>query len=585
MRMRRFVYVLCIVSLVLVSGCSSEYTRSESPSSDWSRGLLVGTSDIRHPVALQVDAQGAAHLVWHEAPSEADETFRYVRLNRQGQVVLDRRLTITQPKPRRPQLLVDQADQLHLAWLSRHGHTQRLYHTLIDQEGRLVESVRVSREEDVSSFQMYLSGAGELAFVWSGQHGDAPPTIFQSSLEAEEAPAELVRDGIDPAVLVDRSGLTHLTWLRARGYSARDVYYATLGEEGLVPPDGVRISNFNYAESAVYYGPVIGADDQYLYILWSIQNMGGGLTPADAFAYYISFQKGEAEFISPRRFNLPSATHPDYVDYESPYTIDQLANLPSSPTGTNFVNAPSTVRRQAADLPVTLSLVVESASKSAMRIAMVMLSEGRVRGYQLASKTSNASVLSSLVADPEGNLHLAWIDVGGFSTYKIYYATTAPEARAWLDRVTTSDVAREAGDLVWGVLSGIGLSLVAMLWSILPAIWLVVFYLFSRVEHLDQLAAKISLAVAIVLYVASKLLFMPGLLAAGTPFLYQVPVEMRNTLTLAIPILVLLLAFVALYIYLRRSEEPGLFMAYVVFALSDSVLTAALYAPRFFNPE
>ncbi len=581
---RRFAYALLIIVLTLLSGCRPEYTRSASPSSDWSRGLLLGTSDIKQPVALQADAQGNVHLLWHETPAGGQERLHYIQLNKQGRVTLDKPLNIPHLKPRRQQLLVDQTNRLHLAWLSRTGSTQKLYHTLIDKEGQLAEPTAISREEDVSSFQMYVSGEGNISFVWSGKDEKNPSAIFQTSLETAEVPTQIVEEGIDPAVVVDRTGLTHLTWLYDSSYSNRDVYYATLEEDQRFPLEGKRVSKFDYASSATYYGPIIGTDDQHIYILWSIQNMGGGLRPAEAFVYYVSFQKGTSEFLSPRLLKLPTTTRPDYTDHQSPYTISRLAILPSQFHTSDFTNAPATVQHQASELPITLSLIVESASKRSTQIAMVVLAEGELQGYQMANRTTNASILSTLAADPDGNLHLAWLDVGGYNNYKVHYATTAPEASAWLDRTTVSDVMDEAINLIWGMLSGIGLSLIAMMWNIIPAIWLVVFYLFSREEQLDRLAGQISLVVAIVLYVASKILFMPGLLAAGTPLLYQVPAEMRQALFLAVPILILLLAIAAIYVYWRRTEEPSLFKAYAIFAITDGLLTAVLYAPRFFNP-
>jgi hypothetical protein len=214
---------------------------------------------------------------------------------------------------------------------------------------------------------------------------------------------------------------------------------------------------------------------------------------------------------------------------------------------------------------------------------MVVLSNGEPVGYQLINNTSNASVLSTVVADADANLHLAWLDVGGFGRYKVYYATTAPEARRWLNRTTPGDIARAAADLAFGVLSGLGLAFLGLTWNVLPVLTIVLFYIIGRQEHLDLLTPKIGLGIAIALYIASKAYFIPGLLTAGTPFLYAVPVELRLILMVAVPVLILLLAFGAIYIYVRRAEEPTLFKAYLFFTLTDLLLTAALYGPRFFS--
>jgi hypothetical protein len=84
-----------------------------------------------------------------------------------------------------------------------------------------------------------------------------------------------------------------------------------------------------------------------------------------------------------------------------------------------------------------------------------------------------------------------------------------------------------------------------------------------------------------------KTLFLPGLLAGGTPFVYIVPEAVAPLMSTLIPTSILVLALIGLIIYLRRStgEAPALFKAYLVFALIDSGLTAIVYAPRFFNPR
>jgi hypothetical protein len=225
----------------------------------------------------------------------------------------------------------------------------------------------------------------------------------------------------------------------------------------------------------------------------------------------------------------------------------------------------------------------ESASKSFMQLAMVVLSNGEPVGYQLINRTPNASVLCTIVADADANLHLAWLDVAGFRRYKVYYATTAPQAREWLDRTTLGDIARGGADLAFGVVSGLGLAFLGLTWNVLPVLTIIIFYIVGRQEHLDLLTPKIGLGVAIALYIASKAYFIPGLLTAGTPFLYAVPAEMRTLLMYGVPVLVLLLALGSITVYVRRAEEPSLLKAYLFFAVTDGLLTAALYGPRFFS--
>ncbi len=590
--MRKFQSVLRIVFLVsmsvlLLSGCSVKSDRSDKPSGDWSRGLLLGRTDTKQSVALQVDADKHVHLAWCTSSANAGDALHYVHLDEQGQVLINKSLGINLPNPRKPQLLVDRENNLHLSWLSRIEDQQRLYHVLIDQNGQPTLPLLLSREgENVDSFQMYLSAAGEIAFVWSSQ----PETeneekgIFHLVLHDASSPALLISRGIDPFVLVDNSGTTHLAWLYEKGLSNSDVYYATLEGSQVVPDGGQKLTNLKFAGSAVYYGPIIGADTNNIYVIWSVQNLGGGLTPTAAHAFYVSFEPGKPALTNPSSIGLPAQSMPEYADYASPYGYGKLLLLPPRVYGSDFVNAPAAVRSQESELPVALSLMVTSRSESTIQLAMVVFSEGQPIGYQLVSNTPNASVFSTLVADADSNLHGAWIDTAGFRQYDIYYASTSPEAKMWLDRTSSDDIVLGAADLVWGIISGIGLLPIVVMWNFPPLMWVILFYMFSGCEYLGRTGTKIGLLVSIIIYCASKLLLLPGL-STGTPFLYQVSSDLRASLTTAIPVTILLLALAAIYIYARRSKKATIFKAYLLFSLTDGLLTVLLYAPGFFNPR
>jgi len=588
--MKKICQVLLIVFLVsttvlLLSGCSVQSDRSDKPSGDWSRGLLLGRTAAKQPVALQVDADKHVHLVWCETTADRKEALHYAHLNEQGQVMVNQPLGLHLPNPRRAQLLVDRENNLHLVWLSRAEGQQSLYHVLIDQDGRPAQPLLLSREgEDVDSFHTYLSAEGETAFVWSSQPENEQKGIFHLVLHDVSSPTLLIPQGIDPFVLIDNAGTTHLAWLYEKGISARDIYYATLEGSHVVPDGGQKLTDFEFAESAVYYGPIIGADTNNLYVLWAVQNLGGGLTPTAAYAFYVSFEPGKPSLTNPSSISLPTETMPEYADHASPYGYSKLALLPPWVYSSDFVNAPAVVSSQKNELPVALSLMIASRSESTIQLAMVVFSEGQPIGYQLASNTLNASVLSTLVADSDSNLHVAWIDTAGFRQYDIYYASTSPEAKMWLDRTSSDDIVLGAADLVWGIISGIGLLPIVAIWNFPPLIWVVLFYMFSGREYLERMGTKIGLLVSIIIYCASKLVLLPGL-STGTPFLYQVSSDLRTTLAMAIPVIILLLALAAIYIYARRSERATIFKAYLVFSLTDGLLTVLLYAPGFFNPR
>ena len=59
----KLLFVSLIVSLLLVSGCSSAYERSKKPAGDWSRGLLLGESNIKQEIGRASCRERVCHRV------------------------------------------------------------------------------------------------------------------------------------------------------------------------------------------------------------------------------------------------------------------------------------------------------------------------------------------------------------------------------------------------------------------------------------------------------------------------------------------------------------------------------------------
>ena len=580
---RPITITVALLLVILLAGCNVESDRTEKPGPDWSRALYLGRANLRQPPALQVDAQGHVHIAWYGGD------LYYAHLDPEAKILSNTALDLEPPNPRRPQLLVDGQDQVHLVWLSRKGDYQQLYHCLVGSAGETGEPVMLSQEKaNVTSFKPYLTADKTAAVVWVSEDDLGNKAIVHASPERPGETTVLLEGVIDPYVLVDASGTTHLAWMEERGFTSRTIYYAaiegdldSLGERAIA---GTRLADFEFAESAVYYGPVIGLDDETVYVLWSEQNLGGGLTPTAAFSYYVAFPFGQPALTRPQTIGLPTNARPEYENYSSAYGLAELDLL--SPVdlryGSDFVNTPTTVSSQAGELPVAFSLMTASQASSEIQLATIVLSGGEQVGYQLASKTTNASLMPTLESDAEQNLHLAWIDTAGFRQYDVYYATLAPQARRWLDRTSTDDLVLGAAGILFGILSGIGLLPIAGIWSFPPTIWIVLFYIFSGKEELERRGAKIGLGIGVLIYIGMKVLLLPGLFA-GTPFLHLFSPALAVTIGIAVPAVILLLALLVVYIYAWRAERATIFRAFFLFVLVDVALTLVLYAPGFFG--
>lgn len=582
-RATRICLYLCILAALLLSACAAEPDRSEKPGPDWSRGLRLGQASLRQPVALAVDAEGSAHMAWY------NDTLYYAHLDDGAQVLRNEALTVETPLPRRPQLLTDGVGHVHLAWLSRQGDIQRLYHRVLYPTEAAGPARLLSQEgEDVRSYTMYRAANGGVAFLWGSQGAAGASGLVHVSLDAPSDRAVLATEGLDPYAVVDRAGTVHVAWFGQRALTAYDVYYATLQESttglGLAPAEGLKLTDFAVAESALLYGPLIGLDTETVYVLWAEQNVGGGLTPTSAFSRYVAFPIDSPAPASARLVGLPTSTRPQYGPVQSAYGLSRLR--PLSPddvaTGSDFVSAPAVPTTQLEQLAVAYSLMTESEATREIQIATVVFADGEPVGYQLASRTGNASVVPSIVADADKHLHLAWIDTAGFGDYEVYYASTAPETRRWLDRTTTEDVLQRAAGVLFGVLSGVGLLPIAGIWSFPAVVWVVIFFIATGKEDMDRRATQIGFAVAVLIYAVIKMLLMPGLFS-GTPFLEQVPQAWRTPLGIAVPLALLGIALLAVYLYVRRAQRATIFKAILILAGVDVALTLVLYAPGFFG--
>ena len=607
---RRFArYSILLAMLLILGGCDATPDRSDKPSPDWSRGLRVGVASFNQPVGLQVDGEGHAHLVWYAGTEEMGK-LQYAQLDDQAQIVVERDLDIPLPDPHRPQLLLDRQGNMHLAWLAGEGGPEggmkSLFHFLLDYNGEaLSEPTRLSPPgKEVKDYQMCLGQEGRIEVFWSAEEG-----IYYLGLDPQQVgdsnlPTLIVPQGTDPSAQVDRSGMIHLAWLQEPSPQVKELYYAAFQGFGQGPsPDevkGIKLTEFGKWVNVVLHGPVLGLDTEYVYIFWSLEH-GAGVRAGTARLYYASFPLGQASPLAPTLLRI-SNLEPVYTSSQGEYNYRWLT-YPLGGQGSDFLAMPSIVEGQQQptldELAVVFNVQVTfgvKASKSSIRdlettgpglkpeiqLAMAVFTKGKMKGYELAANTGSVSMRPNLVVDPASNLHLAWIDAAGFGRYDVYYATTSPEAKAWLDRTSPQDVLLKAAELGFGMLSGIALLPLAGFWVLPPLIWMGLFYLLAGEEELELKRVKLALGIAIALYLGAKLVFLPIFLF-HVPFLDQVPPQFSPALVFGVPLIILALALAAMYAYTRRTEEATLFRAFFVFALTDALLSLAIYAPSFFS--
>jgi hypothetical protein len=187
------------------------------------------------------------------------------------------------------------------------------------------------------------------------------------------------------------------------------------------------------------------------------------------------------------------------------------------------------------------------------------------------------------VIDERGNAHLVFLNAAGFGRYEVYYASTSDRVKANLDRVTVQDRANSFFGALWTLAPAMGFfPPVLLLWSFVSFVWVVVFYFVKTEGGLDRRPAQIALVVSILLYLAGKFILMPGVLFYA-PFLDRLPASLHFVTVLGTPLLTLLVALGALWLYFRCRPYRSLFLAWVIFVLTDAMLSMIIYMPQWLN--
>jgi len=321
------------------------------------------------------------------------------------------------------------------------------------------------------------------------------------------------------------------------------------------------LAQFSRATGVSLHGPALGLDANNVYIFWSLEKRGG-LGAGTASCYRLSFPLGQPSAREVSTVRIPPISNPLYIAREGAYNYRWLAP-PLGEWSSEFVHMPTPLGGQRSELAVALGVKVQPVSKAQLeqiaivqfheeafwpgdrgpvaigfgpqvQVALAIFADGELKGYQIATRTKAMSLQPSIAVDAASNLHLAWLETAGFWRFDIYYATTSPQAKAWLDRTSPQDVLLRAIDLGWGMLSGLTLVPFMVVW-IFP------------------------------------------------PLLERAPSRFASAIVLGVPLATLTLALTAVYAYARRARDGSLFRAFITFVLIDTFLSLTIYSLGLFG--
>ena len=585
--------VLILVAMMsLQVGCDLGAERSFRVASDWSRGATVGTSALSNPVSLCVDTGGSpVHLAW-VTEGGSGELLHYVQLDERADVVVDRDLEVPARHPHRLQLLSDGRGGTHLFWQdSLEGAPgPGLYYMRITSEGQPASyPIRLSLADvTVGSFSTGPNARGEIEIFWSSEDGDHPGiyNIILDSWGGFVSPNALIREGgRDPHFALAGDGTLHLTWMQKPSHEEHEIYYGTLSSADATLRGTTQVGFYSAGTGLVGYSPRIGLAGGEVYIFWSVERRGGGLTPPAAESFYVTFPKGEPESGQAQQIGIPRTANPSYSPVEGELSYSELA-APVGGTAAVYANSPfvyqvALVSQDGPKLPAAFATQLSTRNLDLIQITLTIWADGTLEGYQVAARTRSISLRPVLAVDSLGDFHLTWIDTGGFGEYQVYYATTSPEAKAVLNRITTRDVFSGVFNVLWGLGQAVSFFPVFFFWLFPPLVWIAVFSYIRVDDDLTRTPSKVALGIAFAIYFFTKFFLLPAGFMSYVPFIDQIPPPFDEWLMIGLPLIVLGLAILGSLLHARRSETKSLFAAFLVFALIDGVVSLAIYVPAY----
>jgi len=468
---------------------------------------------------MQLTPTGEVLLIW----PGTGESLLLVRVGANGEVLEDSLLPIAGASAHDPQMHVGADGRLHLLWRERRESGPAVHYALLEPDGTPVVGPQVLSDPTdwaLHAPQLAADTEGHVHILWTSRAG-----IEWVVLSAEGArlagPILLVPGGRYPAVQTDGSGRLHLAWQRALDANRRSIYYARLDSETgeLAAPQEVGRAFRSLGQRIE--GPVISLGLETVHVLW------GELGQSSGRIRHAFFPLGQPEQAQTGALQLARGQGPREM---RPLEGQQPLSL------------------------VTFSEFVPLSSGDLLpQVAVASLGPGWTP-EEIVTASEWPSVDPVLAADGGGNLHLVWLEPGGFEQYRVTYASTAPEVRRNYDAVTAWDVVNPVLTRIFR-LPMVIMALVPMLlrWVVIPFVGVIVYHLLTGDEWLDHALPRVVLVVTLALEVTLTLLMPLRIETASLE------------LTHVAPVVTAVIAGLILARFLLRPEDKSLFAAFLLF--------------------
>ena len=573
-----------VISIGILTSCSSSQESLWLKSPDWSRGAFIGNTKVVAPVSFVSGLNNNVYFLLVDLNEETTNySFSLVRMN-SGSDELDR-FTISPGEllnVKQPEILRDEDGNLRLFWIASEG----LYTLPVSEDGASIgEPVLLSGSDAVSSYDIAHSLDGNITLWYAGSRR-IPGIYSLSEFDGSAQGIVVDQDGTLVRLRYDEKGQLHTAWVHYPfGFEQSDVVY------GVYDP---AAQEFSTAYSPIFPLEVgttislddlaLGVDDTNVYFSWAT-NVHTGPLAGDIRANYATFPIGTSLPTTPQPVFAPMIYSLEFEDFSSDLKAGKRISL-------RGLDAPMTIKIQDFRTNVLpageVVLAVRSPAehlwrKTREQVNLVYFDNGSLSAYQPLTFTSTISTFPNVMIDQDGYVSLTWLEKETSSQHSVYFASTQPQMIDRFDTVSYNETLTVIYTVLFGMLIG------ALLAPIAAGVWLLapvfVLALFSFVSRLFPTKLKgflstlgVVAAVATVWYI--KLAIFP-LMMEYVPFsawVPNIPIVLGNILRVIVPLLTLAISGFTAWHYTYRQKNNSSLYFILIYVGVDALITTSIYA-------
>jgi len=606
--LRHFLLLLIVFLLVpWLAACSPVVEKGGKPPADWSRSMSLGGEAVGS-IGLSVDELGEnVHVVWPIRKGGV-EWLRYVKVDQTARIVFSRDLKFT-GELKAPRLSSALQGRTHLVWSSRSSSLEgwRLWHVLLDEAGNVTgkRSLVSTGDGSVGRYALAPDGKGGILVAWdAGQTGGLFVGRINPAGELISGPVMIASQGHSPVMDVDSQGWAHMAYL-----DGKVIHYAWMPVDDFEQASAEAVVDLAKGGTLgstgdILQGPAMGYAGEWIYLVWSVLSTSD-TESGSAIAEYVSFPAREPAQTNPERLLTLASQEKEYRDYRGSFGLTALGPPPvfsiaSQELGrevtmqseqhgdwvvvsggiSSFIMTPSAMIGDQDELAVAVAASQEFRLDEQMEITTLVFSEGGYRGYSVSSQTNRLSDNPVLAADSAGELYLVWRE--GSRGEKVYFASTAPNMLASLDRLGFGDAFTAVMKGTTEGLTSLAFTPIIGMWWILPGLLILGGWkLVREQESVNAPSSWPVLLAAVGIYLALKVLFLPTILyyVPFSAWIY-LPSSLAAPLRVGMPFLILGLGLLsANYVRVRYSDSSLAF--YLAFTITDAALSLLIYGVNY----